>query len=266
MLGWSINLFRVRGIRISLHFTFLLLLAFYCYEGWTSAGLSGMGWSASEFLLIFTSVVLHELGHSFMAMHFGVGVKGILLMPIGGMAQFDSIPKKPIQELLITAAGPAVNFAIVGALWFLVDFPEGWDRGSGALTLADLARFLIRANLILGLFNLYPAFPMDGGRMVRAFLALKLPYLRATYWAVMLARVLTVVGIAASLYWESYMLTALFVFILMAGNAEYRMLKRQEQMETEWREALRRHLESTAAVPQPPILDPRLPEDSAGGA
>ena len=254
MLGWSINLFRVRGIKISLHFTFLLLLAFYCWQGWTEGGASGIWWSATEFVLIFTSVVLHELGHSFMAMRFGVGVRGILLLPIGGMAQFDSIPKKPIQELLITAAGPAVNFAIVGALWFLVDFPGGWDAGTGPLTLADAGRFLLRANLVLGVFNLYPAFPMDGGRILRALLAFRLPYLRATYWAMIVARVLTLIGVAASIYWESYLLTALFVFILLAGSAEYRLLKRQELAEAQWKEALRRRLEETV-IGEPPVID-----------
>jgi Zn-dependent protease len=254
MLGWSINLFRVRGIRVSLHFTFLLLMAYCCWDGWSKGGILGIEWSAAEFILIFASVVLHELGHSFMAMRFGIGVKGILLMPIGGMAQFDSIPRKPVQELLITAAGPAVNFAIVAALWFLVDFPSGWDSWTGAVTIADVARLLISANLVLGIFNLYPAFPMDGGRILRAMLAFKLPYLQATYWAMMIARVLTLVGMAASIYLGNYLLTALFVFILMAGSAEYRLLKRQELAEAKWRETLQRHLEG-AVIEPPPMID-----------
>jgi Zn-dependent protease len=254
MLGWSINLFRVRGIKVSLHFTFLLLLAFFCWQGWNDGGAAGVLWSGAEVMLIFASVVLHELGHSFMAMHFGVGVRGILLMPIGGMAQFDSIPRKPVQELLITVAGPAVNFAIVASLWFLVDFPDGWETRNAAFTLADAGRLLLRANLVLGIFNLYPAFPMDGGRILRAMLAFKLPYLRATYWAMMVSWPLTLIGVAASLFFANYLLTALFLFILMAGTAEYRLIKRQELAEAQWREALRRHLEATA-VGQGPIID-----------
>lgn len=253
MLGWSINLFRIRGIRISLHVTFLLLLAYYCQQGWLQGGFSGAVWEVSEFFVIFSSVVLHELGHSFMAMRFGVGVRGILLMPIGGMAQFDHIPRKPVQELLITAAGPAVNFVIVAALWFLVDFPDGWEHGSGPLTLADIGRFFLRTNLVLGVFNLYPAFPMDGGRLVRALFAFKLPYLRATFWAMVVSWVLAPVGIAVALYFQNVLLGVLFVFILMAGNAEYRQIKRQERQEAEWREALRRHMEATAG-PLPPVL------------
>jgi Zn-dependent protease len=254
MLGWSINLFRVRGIMISLHFSFLLLLAFFCYQGWNDTGMPGLWWSATDFFLIFGSVLLHELGHSFMGMRLGVGVRRILLMPIGGMAQFESIPKSPVQEFLITAAGPAVNFAIIAALWFFVDFPAGWDSEMGPVTLAGVARLLFRANLVLGIFNLYPAFPMDGGRILRALLATRMPYLRATYWAVVVARVLTAIGIAWAVYSQSYLLVAVFIFILSAGNAEYRALKDREMEEERWKEALRRHLAQVAGG-VPPILE-----------
>lgn len=252
-MGWSINLFRIRGIRISLHFSFLLLLAYWAYDGWSRSGMPGLWWSSTEFLLIFGSVVLHELGHSFMAMRFGVGVKRILLMPLGGMAEFDSIPKNPVQELLITAAGPAVNYAIVAALWFFVDFPDGWDVPRSPITLEDALRLLFWANLGLGIFNLYPAFPMDGGRILRALLAIRLPYLRATFWAVMISRVLTIIGIGVSLYVQNYILTAVFVFIMAAGNAEYRLLKRREAQEAQWREIAARQISAPPAG-EPPVL------------
>jgi len=239
---------------ISLHFSFLLLLAFFCYQGWSDTGMPGLWWSATDFLLIFGSVLLHELGHSFMGMRFGVGVRRILLMPIGGMAQFDSIPKSPFQEFMITAAGPAVNFAIIASLWFFVDFPERWDSGTGPVTLAGMGRLLFRANLILGIFNLYPAFPMDGGRILRALLATRMPYLRATYWAVVVARVLTGVGIAWAVYSQNYLLVAVFIFILSAGTAEYRALKHRDIEEERWKEALRRHLADVAEA-RPPILE-----------
>ena len=86
------NLFRIRGIRLEVHFSFFLLLAFVAQEGWSEAGWSGVLWSVATILAFFTCVVLHELGHSFTAMHFGIGVRRILLMPIGGMAEFDDIP------------------------------------------------------------------------------------------------------------------------------------------------------------------------------
>jgi Zn-dependent protease len=239
---------------ISLHVSFLLLMAYFCYQGWSETGMPGLWWSWTDFLLIFTSVLLHELGHSFMAMRFGVGVHRILLMPIGGMAQFDSIPRSPVQELLITAAGPAVNFAIVAALWAFVDFPPGWDSGTGPITLVGIGRYLIQGNLMLGFFNIYPAFPMDGGRILRALLATRMPYLRATRWAVVIGRAFAVIGIAWALYVQWYLLVAVFLFILSVGTAEYQGLKQQELEEERWKEALRRHLADVASA-APPLLE-----------
>ncbi len=187
---------------ISLHFTFLLLLAYCCDEGWKAGGAAGLWWSASRYMAIFAScVVLHELGHSFMAMHFGVRVRRILLMPLGGMAEFDAIPRKPLHELLITVAGPAVNFVIAALLWCVVRFPEGVEDAGIPSSIGDLGRFLLAANVVMMLFNLIPAFPMDGvPGFLRALLAMRLPYVRATYWAVTVAKPLTVAGFAAALW------------------------------------------------------------------
>jgi Zn-dependent protease len=262
MLGWSINLFRVRGIMISVHYTFLLLLAYVCYDGWQEGGAPGLWWSAAVFLAIFGCVVLHEFGHSFTALRFGIGVRAILLMPIGGMAQFDRIPRLPAQELLITVAGPAVNFAIAGVLWVAVRFPPGWNPSLLPTSISGLARLLVGANLFMGTFNLIPAFPMDGGRILRALLAMGMPYMRATYWAVMVGRVVAILCIGAALLFggyfsteERFLLPLLFFFILMAGSAEYRGLIRQETEEARWKDALRLHLERLPAR-QPPILEP----------
>jgi Zn-dependent protease len=255
MFGWSINLFRVRGIVISIHATFALLLAYFCWEGWNDGGLIGVALSVATFGIIFTSVLLHELGHSFTAMRFGVGVRGILLMPIGGMAQFDRIPRKPSEELLITAAGPAVNFAIVVVMRLFVGLPDGWDQSLGASPATDFCRIVLWGNFWLGIFNLYPAFPMDGGRILRALLAYRLPYMQATRWAVMIGRVFAVIGIAYSIYQGSYLRAVLFLFILSAGSAEYRFLRRQEEAEAQWQAALQR----SATVPlvnRPPVIDP----------
>src|SRR6266566_4552253 len=101
MLGWSINLFRIRGIQLAVHASFFLLLAYVANGGWHEEGLSGLLWSVATLLTFFACVVLHELGHSFTAMHFGIGVRRILLMPIGGMAEFEDIPRQPSRELLI---------------------------------------------------------------------------------------------------------------------------------------------------------------------
>jgi Zn-dependent protease len=256
MQGWSINLFRVRGIMISLHFTFLLLLAYFCEEGWKAGGAPGLWWSALTYVAIFACVVLHELGHSFMAMRFGVRVRRILLMPLGGMAEFDAIPRKPLHELLITIAGPAVNFVIAALLWCVVRFPDGVDDAGIPSSIGELSRFLLAANVVMMLFNLIPAFPMDGGRILRALLAMRLPYVRATHWAVMVAKPLTIAGFAAAVYYHSWLVAAICVMIFMFGEAEYRSVKRREIDEAQLNEALRR-LYDTQAANEPPLLNQR---------
>ncbi len=253
MLGWSFNLFRIRGIQLAVHFSFLLLLAYVGDEGWKQDGMNGLLWSVATLLAFFTCVVLHELGHSFTARHYGVGVPRILLMPIGGMAEFDSIPRRPSQELLITVAGPAVNFVIAGILWFVARFPEDWDPNMTPGTLNELACALFAANLVMGCFNLVPVFPMDGGRILRALLAMKLPYLRATFWAASVGKVLAVAGVLLMMFWwHNYLGGVLFAFIFIAGEAEYRAVKRREMEDAYWRQLFAR----TQVVP--PVIEPPL--------
>jgi Zn-dependent protease len=240
MLGWSINLFRVFGIQLAVHASFVLLLAYWGYEGWLTDGVIGMAWSVGLVVLFFVCVILHELGHSLTARRYGIRVPRILLLPIGGMAEMESIPRKPAQELWITAAGPAVNFAIVLVLAVAVGVPAGFPfNPSYDDSWTGLGQLLMQANLVMGVFNLVPVFPMDGGRIFRALLATKLPYLRATWWAVMVGRVLAVGFIGWALYRDNLMLAVLFTFILFAGNTEYHLAVRREQEEAYWRELAR---------------------------
>lgn len=230
------------------------MLAYVCEEGWQEAGMTGLWWSAATFLAFFTCVVLHELGHSLTAMRFGVHVRRILLMPIGGMAEFDRIPRLPSQEFLITIAGPAVNFVIAGLLWLVIDIPGGWTMDAASNSALDLGRTLLVWNLWMGLFNLLPAFPMDGGRILRAILAMRLPYLRATYWAVTIAKVIMIPAIILELYLGRYLVVAIFIFIYLAGEAEYRAVKRREVEEAQWRESLLQHL-ATPPADDPPVIN-----------
>ena len=269
MLGWSINLFRIRGIQLALHFSFLLLLGWAAYQGYMDDGLRGLVWSSATMLAFFTCVVLHELGHSFTGMHFGVHVRRILLMPIGGMAQFDSIPRQPRQELLMTLAGPAVNFVIAGVLWPFVDMGQ-WDPSGSLASLADLGRYLLAANLVMGIFNLLPIFPMDGGRILRALLATRLPYLRATKLAATIGKVLAILAAVAALYAGNYLLTVLFTFIFISGDAEYRTIRRQEEAQAHWEEMMRhlarlpRNSTEPPFLDQPPLLPPKAPNGELG--
>jgi Zn-dependent protease len=254
MLGWSINLFRIRGIQIALHGSFLLLLGYSAWEGWQDGGVEGLAWSVVMLLAFFTCVVLHELGHSFMARRFGVGVRRILLMPIGGMAEFDQIPREPGRELLITLAGPAVNFVIAGVLLLFVGLPERWSLIDYPEQLTDFAHILLGWNLMMGLFNLVPVFPMDGGRIFRALLATQLSYLRATFWAATVGKVLAVIAaIVAITIFHAYLLAALFAFIFFAGDMEYRATKRREIEEAHWRE-IQTRFQAPSSAGEPPLL------------
>lgn len=229
MLGWSIKLFRIRGIQLSVHASFLLLLGYVAWVGWSAAGWLGMGWMTSYIGLLFTCVVLHELGHSFMARRFGVHVPRILLLPIGGMAQFDSLPRRPSSEILIALAGPAVNFVLAAALMTFVRYPADWDPLEFPLTIAELGRHLVVLNLVMGCFNLAPVFPMDGGRVLRALLACRLPYLRATLIAASIGKVLAVAGaLVLGFVLDNWLGAALFVFVFAAGEIEYRGVRRRE--------------------------------------
>ena len=257
MLGWSFNLFRIRGIQLSVHVSFLLLLAYVGQDGWNQGGSAGLWWSVATLLAFFTCVILHELGHSFTARRYGVGVPRILLMPIGGMAEFDSIPRRPAHELLITIAGPAVNFVLAGLLWCIVDFPVDWEAGMIPGTLNELGCAILAANLVMGCFNLIPAFPMDGGRILRAVLAMKLPYLRATFWAASIGKVACVAGaLTMAFYLNSVLGTVLFVFIFIVGEMEYRAVKRRERDEAYWRETMLRFQAAPVVPPaeEPPLL------------
>lgn len=262
MLGWSINLFRVFGIQLAVHASFLLLLAYFGYDGWISGGLAGVCWSLSLIVLFFVCVILHELGHSLTARRYGVRVPRILLLPIGGMAEFDRIPRKPGEELMITVAGPAVNFALVVLLLPLVwsglihneTFPE--------YSIANLIEQLWLANLAMGIFNLLPVFPMDGGRILRALLAMKMPYLRATYYAVRIGRTLALVFAAvAAFHFKQPITCVLFLFIFWAGGAEYQHTLRRDEEERYWADLSRRLNPIDAnggEPPAPPLITEHL--------
>ena len=250
MLRWSINLFRVFGIQLSLHWSFLLLLGYAAAMGAVEAGLVGFTWVTSYVILLFTCVVAHELGHCFSARRFGVNVGRILLLPIGGMAEFDAIPRRPREEIIIALAGPAVNFVIIGLLLLGgVTFPAGWDFENFPLTIAELGRHLVIVNLIMGCFNLVPVFPMDGGRVFRALLALRLSYLRATFIAATVGKVFATVGaIAMVMVWQNWLGAFLFLFIFSVGELEFRAVRRRELEDAQWRRMLERI--ATASSPR----------------
>ena len=250
MLRWSINLFRVFGIQLSVHASFVLLLAYAGWEGWSDGGgWQGMLLNILLIVLFFICVVLHELGHSLTARRYGVRVPRILLMPIGGMAEFDRIPRQPAAEFIITINGPLVNFAIVLILWAVVGLPQGLPfNPQFGDSIKGVAQLLLYWNAMMGCFNLMPVFPMDGGRIFRAILATRLSYLRATFWAARVGQILAIAlaGLAA-FYWHRPMMAVLFAFIYTVAGAEYKTLLRREQEDAYWAEMAKR-----VAMPEKP--------------
>src|SRR6184192_2270139 len=165
-MSWSLPIFRIAGIQLRIHITFLLLIAWLAF-GYYAEGGSAVALGRVLFvLLLFVCVVLHEFGHAIAAKNFGINTPDITLLPIGGVARLQRMPDEPRQELIIALAGPLVNVVIALALFAVV----GW-RGLAAEAMmggSDLLAQLLVINVVLVLFNLLPAFPMDGGRVLRA--------------------------------------------------------------------------------------------------
>jgi Zn-dependent protease/predicted transcriptional regulator len=178
-MSWSIPIFRVAGILVRVHVTFVLLLAWLAYMYYAQGGTAVAAGRVAFILLLFLCVLLHEFGHAFAAKAFGINTPDITLLPIGGVARLERMPEKPGQELVVALAGPAVNIVIALALFAVVG-----TRGIADLRAVDggpdLLTSLMIINVWLVLFNMLPAFPMDGGRVLRALLATRMNYVRAT--------------------------------------------------------------------------------------
>ncbi|MBA3259338.1 MAG: site-2 protease family protein, partial [Gemmatimonadales bacterium] len=179
-MKWSYTIGRIAGTDIKVHVTFLILVAFWALAGYQQGGPAGAVAASLMLLALFACVLLHEFGHILMARRFGVRTPDVLLLPIGGVARLERIPSVPRQELLIAIAGPAVTLAIAVAL-YLVLLAIGAQPTLGQLEPdSDVLTFLMRVNVFLLLFNLIPAFPMDGGRVLRAILASRMGMVRGT--------------------------------------------------------------------------------------
>ncbi|MFL7871249.1 MAG: site-2 protease family protein [Anaerolineales bacterium] len=181
-MKWQWKLARIAGIDVYMHATFLLLIGWVAFSHWTeqqswSAVLSGVFF----ILLLFVFVVMHEYGHALTARKYGIKTRDITLYPIGGVARLERMPEKPIEELWVALAGPAVNVVIATVLFgYLVLTRTFQPLTSLSISTGSFIERLMVVNLWLVLFNLIPAFPMDGGRVLRALLGLRLEYVQAT--------------------------------------------------------------------------------------
>ncbi len=204
------------GIGIFVHWTFGLLVAWIVLS-YSSAG-AGLAQIVEVLVLVgavFGCVTLHELGHSLAARLFGINTRHITLLPIGGVAMLDRMPRNPRHELVIAVAGPAVNVVIIGVL-LLFSFVAGFGTRLTGLDFAlggGLVSNLIVINAVLVLFNMIPAFPMDGGRVLRALLSMKKGHLRATQIAATIGKTLAVaLGLYGFLHNPVLVFTAVFVY------------------------------------------------------
>ena len=215
-MKWSFKLGRILGIDVYIHFTFLFLLGFIgLSQALAGGGLPAAVNSMIFFLCLFGCVLLHEYGHALMARRYGIPTKDITLLPIGGVARLERMPDKPMQELWVALAGPAVNVVIAAALGAWLTLTNTWEPISAlGVTKGGLAERLLGVNIFLVLFNLLPAFPMDGGRVLRSLLALRMPYARATRIAARIGQGMAALFGFAGLFGNPMLLLiALFVWI-----------------------------------------------------
>jgi len=221
-MGWSISIGSIAGTAIRLHVTFLLFLAWIFFASYSSGGAEAAWTSLAFMILLFACVVAHEFGHIFMARRFGVTTPTVTLLPIGGVAQLERIPEKPWEEFLVAVAGPAVNVVIAAVLVLVLGASldtanlAGMDKANVSI----LDRLAV-VNVFLVLFNMIPAFPMDGGRVLRAALASRLGHVRATEIAATIGQFVAFVLGFLGLFGNPLLIfIAIFVYLAAASEAQ----------------------------------------------
>lgn len=262
-MPWSVTIGRLGETAIRIHVTFLLFLV-WIWAAYYRSGGSQAAWEGVLFVaLLFFCVLLHELGHVVAARRYGVKTPDITLWPFGGIANLERIPEKPSQELVVAIAGPAVNVVIALVLLVVLSL----TLTGGDLKAEDLAKIedprtsmlvkLAGANIFLVLFNLIPAFPMDGGRVLRALLAMRMGFARATALAASIGQGLAIgLGLLGIFTNPMLMIIGVFVFLAASGEAGQVQLK----------EASRGHIVADAMITHFETLGPQSTVDDAAEA
>ncbi|OWY24790.1 site-2 protease family protein [Sphingobacteriales bacterium UPWRP_1] len=229
-MGGSLNIGKLAGIKVYVHWTFLILIAYIVFSGFSSGQQAiGIVYNILLVLSVFTCVVLHELGHALAARRYGIGTRDITLLPIGGVASLENIPENPKQELVVAIAGPLVNVAIAAILFGVITLflnttlfaPENIEATLAHLNLNTFVVNLLMVNIMLVAFNAIPAFPMDGGRVLRALLALSMDRTKATRIAASIGQFIAILFVFAGLFYvKNPFLIFIGVFVYLGAMAE----------------------------------------------
>jgi len=225
----NLSLGRVFGTEIKVHWTFFFLILWIIFNELKRGGnTESILFNIAVVLAVFLCVIIHEFGHALTAKRFGIITKKITLLPIGGMASMEKIPESPKQELLVTLAGPLTNVVIALLLYFTIpvkelmylNFTETFEILS-SFSIQNFLFYLFIVNIALVIFNLIPAFPMDGGRILRAFLATKTSRIKATQIASTIGQIIAVIFFLIGLLYNPFLVfIALFIFLGAYGENE----------------------------------------------
>ena len=251
IVRYAFQIGRFFGISVFIHWSFILVPLWVLFNGFTT----GLSWLAilvqlGLSLAVFTCVLLHEYGHALAARRFGVETRDIILLPIGGVARLESMPREPFTELVIAVAGPAVNVLIAAILFPFVLLTEGsLAFAEGDISLGGMLRFLFAINILLIVFNAIPAFPMDGGRVLRSLLAFFLPYVKATVVAARTGQFIAVLFFVLGLTTGNLSLFLIAVFVYVMASNEMRGVL--------WLESRRRESQPELTSPPMPLTTPR---------
>ncbi len=235
-MGGSFKIGRAFGIDLKVHWTFFLLLAFFAFAGYQGSGsLTNALITTVVILALFLCVVLHELGHSLVAQRLGIEIKDITLLPIGGVARLTSLPERPMDEVKIAVAGPLVN-VVLAPIFFAIGIVLGASPLEpanilqGGNSLGQIFAYLGLINVALVLFNLIPAFPMDGGRVLRGLLASRLGAVRATDISSAVGQFFAIGFFLIGLLSGNFLLALVAVFIFFGASGEAQMVRQRELM------------------------------------
>ena len=234
-MGGAFILGRVAGIDLKVHWTFLLLLAYFAFAGYQGSGsVTNALVTALVIVALFVCVVLHEYGHSLVAQRLGIEIQDITVLPIGGVARLKSLPEKPWDEVKIAIAGPLVN-VVLAPIFFAIALLLGaspLDIANilqGGNSLGQIFAYLGFINVALVVFNLIPAFPLDGGRVLRGLLATRLGAVRATDVSAAIGQLFAVAFFLIGLLGGNFLLALVAVFIFFGATGESQMVRQHEQ-------------------------------------